>query len=81
MIEAEIKEGGMTLQHLMLFSKYLKISLWRLVTNRGNWTRIPQKIGKDKYCFLRCSYVKEDVKRVTNPFRLLAVTCLPVELK
>ena len=67
--EAEIKEGGMKLHNLTLFSKCLKISwLRRLVTSRGNWTRIPQDIGIDKCLSLGCGYAKELVKRVTNPF-------------
>ena len=59
-IEAEVKEGGMKLHNLLLFSKCLKISrMRRLESSTGNWTYIPREIGIDKCIFLGSKYTED----------------------
>ena len=68
-IEAEVKEGGMKLHNLLLFSKCLKISrMRRLESSTGNWTYIPREIGIDKCIFLGSKYTEDLHKKMINLF-------------
>ena len=68
-IEAAVKEGGMKLHNLLLFSKCLKISrMKRHESSTGNWTNIPREIGIDKCLFLGSKNTENLHKKRTNPF-------------
>ena len=68
-IEADVKEGGMKLHNLLLFSKCLKISwMRRLESSTGNWTYIPREIGIDKCIFLGSKYTEDLHKKMINLF-------------